>query len=97
MSRPQTVLIIEDDPLLRLTLTACLGDSGLIVLKPDGGLERLEACTSALPDIILTDLRMPVPDGFDVIARHQETEFRKAGHRLHGHRRTASGGRRAPP
>src|SRR5208337_4257833 len=67
MSRPHTVLIIDDDPQFRLTLTGYLEDSGYIVLEAGDGLEGLETFTRARPDIVLTDLRMPVLDGFGVI------------------------------
>jgi len=67
MSREKTVLIIEDDPLLRLTLTAYMEDSGYTVLEAADGLEGLEIFTRESPDIVLTDLRMPKLDGLEVI------------------------------
>lgn len=68
MSRARTVLVIEDDPRFRLTLTAYLEDSGYIVLEAADGLEGLEAFDREQPDIVLTDLRMPNLDGLGVIA-----------------------------
>jgi len=68
MSRACTVLVIEDDPQFRLTLTAYLEDSGYIVLGAADGLEGLEIFTLARPDIVLTDLRMPKLDGLGVIS-----------------------------
>jgi len=68
MSRVCTVLVIEDDPQFRLTLTAYLEDSGYTVLEAANGLEGLEVFTLARPDIVLTDLRMPQLDGLGVIA-----------------------------
>jgi len=68
MSRMRTVLIIEDDPQYRLTLTAYLEDSGYTVFEAADGLEGLEVFSRVRPDIVLTDLRMPKLDGLGVIA-----------------------------
>ena len=76
MSRPHTVVITEDDPQFRLTLKACLEHSGSVVVETGDGLEGLEAFTRARPDSVLTDLRMPVLNGFGVISaskRHGPT------------------------
>jgi sigma-B regulation protein RsbU (phosphoserine phosphatase) len=67
MDRPRTVLIIEDDPQVCMTMTAYLEDSGYTVLKAADGIEGLEVFARARPDIILTDLRMPRLDGYGVI------------------------------
>ncbi len=68
MGRARTVLVIEDDPQYRLTLTAYLEDSGYTVLEAADGLEGLEVFSRVRPDIVLTDLRMPKLDGLGVIA-----------------------------
>jgi sigma-B regulation protein RsbU (phosphoserine phosphatase) len=68
MSRMRTVLIIEDDPQYRLTLTAYLEDSGYTVFEAADGQEGLEVFSRVRPDIVLTDLRMPKLDGLGVIA-----------------------------
>ena len=68
MGRALTVLVIEDDPQYRLTLTAYLEDSGYTVLEAADGLEGLEVFARVRPDIVLTDLRMPKLDGLGVIS-----------------------------
>jgi CheY-like chemotaxis protein len=68
MGRALTVLVIEDDPQYRLTLTAYLEDSGYTVLEAAAGLEGVEVFARVRPDIVLTDLRMPKLDGLGVIA-----------------------------
>ena len=68
MSRMRTVLIIEDDPQYRLTLTAYLEDSGYTVFEAADGLEGMEVFSRVRPDIVLTDLRMPKLDGLGVIS-----------------------------
>ncbi len=66
------MLVIEDDPHFRLTLTAYLEDSGFTVLEAADGLEGMEVFTRARPEIVLTDLRMPRLDGCGVIAAVKE-------------------------
>ena len=63
-----TILIIEDEPEFRLTLTAYLEDSGFTIFEAADGQEGLEVFSRIKPDIVLTDLRMPKLDGFGVIA-----------------------------
>jgi len=66
------VLIIEDDEMFRMTLTAYLEDSGYRVLEAPDGVAGVDLFVSEQPDIVLTDLRMPVMDGFGVITRLKE-------------------------
>jgi phosphoserine phosphatase RsbU/P len=72
MNSSGKVLIIEDDPQLRMTLTAYLEDSGYTIFEAVDGLEGLEVFTENRPEIVLTDLRMPKMDGFAVITRIKE-------------------------
>jgi phosphoserine phosphatase RsbU/P len=72
MNSSGKVLIIEDDPQLRMTLTAYLEDSGYAIFEAADGVEGLEIFTENRPEIVLTDLRMPRMDGFAVIARIKE-------------------------
>lgn len=68
MSSQHSVLVIDDDPLILLTLAAYLEDSGYVVFKAADGEEGLEIFARARPDIVVTDLRMPKLDGFGVLA-----------------------------
>ncbi len=63
-----TVLTIDDEPVVRESIAAYLGDSGFTVLEAKNGREGLEVFHSKKPDIILVDLRMPEVDGLDVLA-----------------------------
>jgi CheY-like chemotaxis protein len=64
-----SVLVIEDDNQLRMTLAAYLEDSGYTVFEAGDGMEGMVLFESHGPDIVLTDLRMPKLDGFGVIER----------------------------
>lgn len=68
MAQSFTVLVIDDDSLVRMTLVAYLEDSGYTVLEAADGEEGVELFRKEMPDIVLTDLRMPKLDGFGVIA-----------------------------
>ncbi len=67
MADVTSVLVVDDDPLVRSALTLMLGgDAGLSVVgeAPDGA-AGLAACRELRPDVVLMDIRMPVLDGID--------------------------------
>ena len=72
-----TVLVIDDEALIRQSITTYLGDSGFTVWEADDGPNGLKAAADHDPEVILLDLRMPEMDGLDVLAevnrRHPET------------------------
>lgn len=59
-----TVLVIEDECYVRESLTAYLDDIGYQVLVAENGKIGLDLFRSKGADIVMTDLRMPVMDGF---------------------------------
>ena len=61
------VLVIDDDPSLRFTLEAVLGDAGFAVETADGGRSGLAAFEARGADVVLTDLAMPEVDGMKVL------------------------------
>lgn len=62
------VLVIDDDPALRYTLDAVLGDGGFVVETSAGGAAGLAAFEARGADVVLTDLAMPQVDGMNVLA-----------------------------
>jgi class 3 adenylate cyclase len=58
------VLAADDDPQVLAVLSAILGSAGHTVLLARSGEECMRVARSALPDIILLDVNMPVMDGF---------------------------------
>ncbi len=60
------VLLVEDDPDTREMYAMFLGSFGYRVLQADNGLAALDASQSHCPDIVITDLAMPVMDGFEL-------------------------------
>jgi len=61
------LLIIEDDEDVRRGIATFFGDSGYGVIVADNGEEGIELFHSERPDIIFTDLRMPIKGGLEVI------------------------------
>ncbi|MBU3056231.1 MULTISPECIES: two-component system response regulator RssB [Pseudomonas] len=69
-----TLLIIDDDEVVRASLAAYLEDSGFSVLQASNGLQGLEVFERAKPDLVICDLRMPQVDGLELIRRISEQE-----------------------
>jgi two-component system KDP operon response regulator KdpE len=69
-----TVLVVDDDPSIRRGLAAELAAAGYETLEASDGAEGARLAAEREPDLVLTDLAMPVADGFDLIGR-----IRKAG------------------
>ncbi len=59
--------MVEDEQYVRESLTAYLDDLGYQVLQAENGQAGLELFRSHHPDIVMTDLRMPVMDGFALV------------------------------
>ncbi|HZO26409.1 MAG TPA: response regulator [Chloroflexota bacterium] len=57
------VLVVEDEAVLRLLLTAVLDDEGFAVHAAANGHEALLILALWQPEIIVLDLQMPVMDG----------------------------------
>lgn len=64
-----TLLIIDDDEVVRASLAAYLEDSGFNVLQASNGLQGLEVFQRDKPDLVICDLRMPQVDGLELIRR----------------------------
>lgn len=65
MTRPCTILVIDDDADLRETLVDILSDQGFEVVSAEHGAAALQIVQqrNLRPDVILLDIMMPVMDG----------------------------------
>jgi len=62
-----TLLIIDDDEVVRASLAAYLEDSGFSVLQASNGVQGLQMFEQEQPDLIICDLRMPQMSGLELI------------------------------
>jgi two-component system cell cycle response regulator DivK len=71
--RPLTVLVVDDEPDVREAIRLFLEPLGSrVVVAPDGE-AGLAAAMRESPDLVLTDLRMPRLDGWELVRRLRET------------------------
>jgi two-component system response regulator MprA len=58
------VLVVDDEPQVRATVTEALELEGYVVTQATNGAEALVILASQSPDVIVLDLWMPVMDGW---------------------------------
>ncbi len=67
--KPKTILVVDDDADILLSITDSLTDAGYAVITALNGMEALERLRQgARPALILLDLMMPLMDGFEFLA-----------------------------
>lgn len=72
-TRDKTVLVVDDDDMVRRSVTDVLSTYGMKVRQAANGKTCLEQLRSDLPDLVLIDLIMPEMDGIEtIIALRQE-------------------------
>jgi len=59
-----TVLVVEDDPMIREQISRLLTAEECVVIVAENGRVALDRLIETLPDVILLDLMMPEMDGF---------------------------------
>ena len=62
----RTVLVVEDDPCVRLLLEVGLRDLGADLVGVPDGPSALQAAARRAPDVVLLDVGLPGPDGLAV-------------------------------
>jgi len=67
------ILLIDDEPLVRLAVAGMLEAGGHTVIEAENGVQGIGACGESLPDLVITDLVMPQKEGLETIV-----ELRKA-------------------
>lgn len=68
------ILVVDDEPDVLFLMKTILGRAGHEVAMATNGAQGLEAAKQALPDLVITDLMMPVMDGRQMIARMKDDD-----------------------
>lgn len=72
------IVVIDDEEDIREIISVVLSDAGFEVVTAGDGVEGVEICSRVLPQIVLTDIRMPKMDGLKVLEtlkqRHPQME-----------------------
>ena len=71
-SPASTVLLVDDEPIIRRVIAAQLATKGLTVIEAGNGRDALAALSVRRFDLLITDLQMPEMDGHELLARVQE-------------------------
>ncbi|BBO69622.1 hypothetical protein DSCA_35520 [Desulfosarcina alkanivorans] len=67
-AQQRRVLIIDDEEIVRDSVSTYLEDSGFVVYQAGDGRDGLSRFYEVTPDVVLLDLRMPRMDGLEVLA-----------------------------
>ncbi|MBD2175803.1 PAS domain-containing protein [Pseudanabaena sp. FACHB-1998] len=71
--RKQTVLLVDDKWENRMVLVKLLEEIGFSIVEANNGKEALDIVSEVKPDLIITDLVMPVMDGFEMIRQFRRS------------------------
>jgi CheY-like chemotaxis protein/cellulose synthase/poly-beta-1,6-N-acetylglucosamine synthase-like glycosyltransferase len=67
ISRPESILIVDDDSDIQLFVKIILTKGGFDVTVAGNGKEALQRISEATPDLIISDVMMPEMDGFSLL------------------------------
>ena len=71
-----TVLLVEDEDTLAMIIKDTLDDEGFRVIVAGDGGEGLLLYSEHQPDIVISDVMMPVLDGFGLVSRIRRSDLR---------------------
>jgi CheY-like chemotaxis protein len=64
----KSILLVDDEPSIRFVLSAVLKQSGYNVEVAEDGFVALRKMQQQMPDLVITDLRMPNMNGFELLS-----------------------------
>lgn len=70
--KPRTILLVDDEPIWLDAMGILLKDEGYRTITVTSGEEALLKLQKRKPDLIMTDVRMPVMNGFDLFQKIRE-------------------------
>jgi two-component system nitrogen regulation response regulator NtrX len=65
----KTILVVDDEKDIRISLTGILEDEGYQVITAESGVAALECAREELPDLVLLDIWMPGMDGLETLEK----------------------------
>lgn len=72
----KTILIVEDEQLLRNNLEEMLGAAGYNTVAAQNGKDALDKLKEGTPDLVLSDIKMPEMDGLELLSHlHNRSEY----------------------
>ena len=73
MANPQTVLVVDDEPMVREVLAQYLSHDGFTVVEAADGDEAVAKLDESSPDLVLLDLMLPKRHGLEVLRHARST------------------------
>jgi two-component system alkaline phosphatase synthesis response regulator PhoP len=77
MMADKKVLVVDDEIHIVHVVAIKLRSNGFEVITASNGSEAFESACSQKPDIVVTDLQMPVMDGIEFVTKLRDTESTK--------------------
>ncbi|HET9696289.1 MAG: response regulator [Acidobacteriaceae bacterium] len=65
------VLVVDDDPAIRTSMSLLLESEGYKVAEAEDGLEAIVFISQSIPDVVVSDLNMPRMSGFELLSEVQ--------------------------
>jgi DNA-binding response OmpR family regulator len=69
-----TILVVEDDPIIRQTVEYALRRAGFDVRSAADGVSALAIAEEVQPELVLLDIMLPGMDGYEIAGRLRQTD-----------------------
>ncbi len=69
MRSNNTILVVDDDPLLLSGTARLLQDAGYSVMEADNGFQAIQDARNHIPDLMLLDIELPDISGLEICQR----------------------------
>jgi signal transduction histidine kinase len=66
LTAPASILVVDDDPIIRSLMSATLTRDGFVVIEAEDGVEGCRLYEEHRPDLLLVDVLMPRMDGYQL-------------------------------